>query len=560
MLGFIHIRGKTTSETGQLQAAPAAAAVGAMLLPLALAQFVASYAGSNMNVAMNSIAADLGTTITGVQTAITVFTLTMAALMIPGSKLTDIWGRKTCFKLGLGVYGIGTVIAAVAPVLGVLIIGYSLLEGIGSALMIPPIYILTTVSFTDLKSRAKAFGVISAMAAVGSAAGPLIGGLVTSAISWRASFVLQALVVLGILFLSRRIIDAGVTGAKPRFDYIGTVLSAAGLVFIVLGILLAGSYGWIEARKDFSIGDTVVLSQGDISPVVVFVAIGLLLLGAFFWHIKAWERAGKQPLLASRLFANRTSNLGLITQNIQWLIMLGSFFVVSAFLQVTREFSAIETGLILTAATIGVLLTALRSGKLAQKYSQRTLIRAGFVLTIGGIALLLLLPSATSNVINFVPGLLLMGLGIGLMLTASVTVVQSSFVEKDQGEISGLSRCVSNLGSSLGTAIAGAVLISALVSGITSGTDESQVLTAPQKQQMSAALQGNVSAVSQTQVTEALAGQPQDVVDEVNRINNDARNRALGLALAVMGVIGLLGLGAAMFLPRDAGKLAEAAA
>jgi MFS family permease len=177
----------------------------AIVLPLALAQFIASFAATNMNVAINNISADLGTTVLGVQTAITLFTLIMAALMIPGSKLTDIWGRKPCLLLGLGIYGLGAVLSAVSLSLGVLIVGYSFLEGVGSALMIPPIYILITVLFTDITSRAKYFGIISAAGGAGAAAGPLIGGVITSAISWRASFLLQALVVAWIMYLCRHV-------------------------------------------------------------------------------------------------------------------------------------------------------------------------------------------------------------------------------------------------------------------------------------------------------------------------------------------------------------------
>src|SRR5437868_938928 len=176
-----------------------------VLLPLALTQFVASFAGSSMNVSISSISKDLDTTVHGVQTAITLFLLCMAALMIPGSKLTDILGRKRCLLGGLGVYGAGAVIAALAPVLGVLIVGYSAFEGVGSALMIPPIYILATMYFDDVESRARAFGVISGMAGVGAAAGPLIGGLITTAISWRVTFLLQAAIVGAVAILARGI-------------------------------------------------------------------------------------------------------------------------------------------------------------------------------------------------------------------------------------------------------------------------------------------------------------------------------------------------------------------
>jgi MFS family permease len=436
-----------------------------MVLPLALAQFVASFAASSMNVAINDVAKDLGTNVQGVQTAITLFTLTMAALMIPGSILTDIFGRKKIFRVGLLVYGIGTLVASLAPTLGVLIVGYSFFEGVGSALMIPPIYILATVLFADQNTRVRAFGVINASAGVGTAAGPLIGGLITTAISWRAAFLTQTVIVIIIIYLSRRILDPGVEGEKPRFDFTGAILSTAGLFFIVVGILQAGTYGWFTATKDFTIGNTVIIPQGGISPIWLFIAIGFGFLIWFFLHVRSWERAGKKPLLSTRLFRNRTSNLGLVTQNAQWFVLLGTSFVVSVFLQTVRHYSAIQTGIIFTAATVGILLSSLSAERMASRRAQRNLIRGGFVLTLGGIVLLILLASATTDVLAFFPGLFVIGFGVGAMLTASVNVVQSSFPEKDQGEISGLSRSVSNLGSSLGTAIAGTVLVSAAALG-----------------------------------------------------------------------------------------------
>lgn len=437
----------------------------ALLLPLALAQFIASYAASNMNVAISDIATDLGTTVRGVQTAITLFTLAMAALMIPGSKLTDIWGRKFCFVAGLSVYGLGALLAAFAQGLGLMYFGYSLLEGIGSALMIPPIYILITIAFSDVTSRAKWFGIVSAAAGIGAAAGPLIGGIVTSAISWRASFILQVLIVASIIVMSRRIVDPGIQGDRPRFDLIGAVLSAVGLFFIVYGIQLSGTYGWLTAREAFYIGSTEVIQQGGISPVWAFVVIGTLILVWFFVHIGSRERTGKEPLLSTRMFRHRVSNLGLVTQNIQWLVLQGSFFVISVFLQEVRNLSAIETGLVLTAATAGILLSSGAAQRMAQRRSQRTIIWVGFATTIAGMVLLLLLARATSNLVTFLPGLLFMGIGIGMMLTASVNVVQSAYPEKDQGEISGLSRSISNLGSSLGTAFVGSLLVANLLPG-----------------------------------------------------------------------------------------------
>jgi MFS family permease len=450
--------------TGATPATPAAPA-RTMIPPLALAQFISSYAATSMNVAISDIARDLGTTVAGVQTAITLFTLTMASLMIPGSKLTDIWGRKACFVAGLVVYEIGAVLAALAPGLGLMIFGNSLLEGVGSALMIPPIYILVTVTFIDIKTRARYFGVVSGAGGLGAASGPLIGGLITSLISWRVSFLLQILVIAWIILLARRITEPRREGSPPHFDATGAVLSAAGLFFVVFGILQSGTYGWITSRKDFTIGNTVVIPSGGVSPVWPFVGLGALTLAVFFWHLRSTEKAGREPLLHLRLFRNRAASLGLGTQTVQWLIMQGTFFVNSVFLQSVRGYNAIQTGLMLTPATVGILVSSARAEAFAKRHSQRWLVIAGFVITFAGMCLQLALVRERSSILSFVPGLLLIGLGVGAMLTSSVHIVQSSFPDNDQGDISGLSRSVSNLGSSLGTALAGSILVVAAYPG-----------------------------------------------------------------------------------------------
>jgi MFS family permease len=412
-----------------------------ILVPLALAQFICSFAGSNMNVMITDISHDLNTTVHGVQIAITVFLLVMAALMIPGGKLTDRWGRKRCFTIGLVVYGIGAVMSAVAPGLGVLILGNSILEGVGTALLIPPVYILTTMLFDNVTSRARAFGLITGMGGVGAAAGPLIGGLITTAISWRAAFVFQAMIIVVIVWLSRAIVDPVAPDPDRPFDIWGAVLSAAGLIFVVMGVL--------SADNNFVLMAALLL-------------LGGVLLSLFFVHIRARERGGQEPLLSTGLFRNRTSNLGLVTQNVQWLVLMGTAFVVSAYLQVVRGYNAIGTGVIFTAATAGILASSLAAERLAKKYTQRALIMSGFGMAIAGIAVLLALVKGSPSAWAFAPGLLFIGLGLGVMLTPSVNVVQSAFPESLQGEISGLSRCISNLGSSLGTAVAGTILVSSL--------------------------------------------------------------------------------------------------
>ncbi|MBW6433617.1 MFS transporter [Actinoplanes hulinensis] len=409
------------------------------LIAFALAQFICSFAGSNMNVMISDISRDLGTDVHGVQLAITLFLLVMAALMIPGGKLTDVFGRKWCLILGLLLFGAGALISSLAPSLPVLIIGYSVFEGVGTALLIPPVYILTTLLFQGVSARARAFGAISAMGGVGAVAGPLIGGFIAYAVSWRAAFVAQAAVVLVIVLLSRRAVEDPLPADRSRpFDVGGAVLSAAGLILIVLGILA---------------------TDDDIRLCIALLAAGALVLTWFFVAVRRRERSGREPLLSLRLFRNRASNLGLITQNTQWLMVMGTSFVVSTYLQVVRGFNAIETGGVFTATTAGVLISSLGAEPMAKRRPQRTLIMAGFVVTIAGIALLLTLGRSSGSVWAMVPGLFVIGLGLGGMLTPSVNVVQSSFGEDLQGEISGLSRSVSNLGSSLGAALTGTILV-----------------------------------------------------------------------------------------------------
>ena len=413
----------------------------AVLIPLALAQFICSFAGSNMNVMINDISHDLDTTVQGVQVAITIFLLVMAALMIPGGKLTDKYGRKRCFVVGLAVYGVGAALSAIAPGLGVLIIGNSILEGVGTALLIPPVYILTTLLFRDLTSRARAFGAISALGGIGAAAGPLIGGLITAAVSWRAAFVFQVLIIAVIIVLARNVHDPLPADPGRPFDTLGAVLSAVGLALVVMGILAADNNIWL---------------------MLALLTAGVLVLLWFFASVRAKERAGREALLSTSLFRNRTSNLGLVTQNAQWLLLSGASFVVAAYLQVVRGYDAIQTGVIFTAETVGLLAASLAAERLAQRRAQRTLIVGGFIVTTVGIAVLLALVAGSPSAWAFAPGLLLIGLGLGLMLTPSVNVVQSSFREERQGEISGLSRSISNLGSSLGTAVAGTVLVAGI--------------------------------------------------------------------------------------------------
>lgn len=414
-----------------------AATTGWTLLPLALAQFICSFAGSNMNVMLNDMSRDLGTTVQGIQISITLFLLVMAALMIPFGKLTVQLGRKLCFILGLSIYGIGAVISALSPNLGVLILGNSILEGAGTAFLIPPVYILVTMYWTGLAERVRAFGIVSAAGGIGAATGPLIGGWITASISWRAAFGFQALIIVLILVLAVRLKDPLAREPGRPYDVAGAVLSAVGMIVFVIGILAADN--------------NLLLSFG-------LMAAGAGVIAMFFWWVRRLERNGREPLLSTALFRNRVSNLALVTQNFQWLLLMGVSMLVASHLQVVREYDAIETGIIFSAATLGILVSSLAAASLVRRFTQRSLIVVGFLVTGVGL-LLLLIVGAVPGAWPFAPGLLAIGLGLGLMLTPSVNVVQSAFPEEQQGEISGLSRSISNLGSSFGTAIVGTLLV-----------------------------------------------------------------------------------------------------
>ena len=414
-----------------------------MLVPLALAQFICSFAGSNMNVMLTDISTDLDTTVEGVQTVITVFLVVMAIFMIPGSKLSDRWGRKRCFTLGLSLYGVGALLSAISPSLGVLLLGNSIFEGLGTALLIPPVYILTTIVFEDITSRAWAFGVISALGGIGAAAGPLIGGVITTAVDWRAAFIFQAAVVGMIILLSRGIRDPLPADPDRPFDVVGTILSAVGMCFLVIGILQA---------------DT------DLLLMVVLMVVGIALLAAF-----ACGFATASGSARSRCCRPGCSVTGCRT----WdghpehavAGAVGDFVhrvglpAGGAWLQRDRDWGDLHRRHARHPGLLAGRAPPCQAVRAAHPHLRRIpgdhrrhcpADRPGQVLR---------------QHVGVPPGLLLIGLGLGGMLTPSVNIVQSSFPETLQGEISGLSRSVSNLGSSFGTAIAGTILVSDIAAG-----------------------------------------------------------------------------------------------
>jgi MFS family permease len=438
----------------------AAAAAGGVLLTLASAQFLMTLDSSVMNVSIATVAKDVGTTVTGIQTAITFYTLVMASLMITGGKLGQIWGRKRAFSIGCVIYGCGSLITALSPNLAVLMVGWSVLEGVGAALIMPAIVALVASNFAR-PQRPRAYGLVASAGAIAVAAGPLIGGLFTTYLSWRWVFVGEVLVVLIILAFTRSIAD---TPAEKgvRLDLVGTVLSALGLALIVYGILRAGSWGFVQPKE----GAPHWLG---LSPVIWLVLAGGVVLRVFMW----WElhsiRRGRAVLVDPAMLRNPTLRGGLIAFLFQYLLQAGLFFAVPLFLSVALGLSAVATGVRLLPLSITLLLAAAGVPKVFPNASPRRVVQIGFFALFAGIVIMLALLDAGAGPEIVTWPMLLAGLGVGALASQLGSVTVSAVPDEQTGEVGGVQNTVTNLGASIGTALAGAVLISALTTSFLTG-------------------------------------------------------------------------------------------
>jgi MFS family permease len=434
-------------------AAPSGGASSLVLLTLASAQFLMTLDSSVMNVSIASVARDVGTTVTGIQAAITMYTLVMASLMITGGRVGQIVGRRRAFAIGCVIYGVGSFTTALAPNLVVLLLGWSVLEGLGAALIMPAVVALVASNFARAE-RPRAYGLVAAAAAIAVAVGPLIGGILTSYASWRWVFAGEVIVVLVILALTRQIVD---TPAEPgaRLDYIGTALSACGLGLIVYGVLRSGTWGFIRAIP----GAPTWL---HLSPVIwLILAGGGVLLGFLAWERRSIDR-GMPVLFDPAILPQRVLRGGLSGFFFQYLLQAGLFFSVPLYLSIALGLSAVETGVRLLPLSVTLLLAAVGIPKLLPDVSPRRVVRLGFVaLLVGIVALVAALDVGAGPEIVTWP-LLLAGMGVGALASQLGSVTVSAVPDARSAEVGGLQNTATNLGASIGTALAGAVLISAL--------------------------------------------------------------------------------------------------
>ena len=510
-------------------------AAGVVLLTLCAGQFLMALDSSVMNVSIATVADDLDTTITGIQSAIVLYTLVMAMLMVTGGKIGSMIGRKRAFTIGLVIYCSGSLTTALAPNLGVLLLGWSLLEGIGAALIMPAIVALVAGNFPP-EGRPRAYGLVGASAAVAIAVGPLIGGLATTYASWRWVFAGEVLVGAGILFFSRRVTDAPVE-VRPHLDVLGSVLWALGMGLIVFGVLMSGDWGWFLPAE----GGPSVLGM---SPVFWLIIAGLVSLRLFGLHIRRLDEGGKEPLFSPSLIYQGGLNGGLVMFLFQFLVMMGLFFVIPLFLSVALGLSAIETGIKITPLSVTMLLAAAGVPKLFPTGSPRRIVSIGFVLVLIGIVSLLVAMDADATASIVTVPLLIVGLGLGALASQLGAITVSAAPEKLAPEVGGLQNTASQFGASLGTALAGSVLITALTASFLSGIAGDPDVPPEVVNQANVQLTSGAPFISDADLESALqdAGVDQQTSEAVLDDYGEARLDGLRTALALLALFAVIAL------------------
>jgi MFS family permease len=516
------------------------------IMVLGLAQFVMVIDGTVMNVSITAVVNDLDTTVSSMQLAIATFTLTMAALMLAGAGIGARIGRRRAFVIGTIIYAVGSLTTALASGFGMLYIGWSIVEGIGAALVIPAIAALAAINYTG-RDRAVAYALLGGIAGAAAAAGPLIGGWVTSSFSWRWVFAAETIMILvAILPLAGKIKDLPVTAKAGRFDFSGIVLSAVSMGVVVLALVSASSWGFIEPMNP-------PFEVFGFSPTIPMVMVGLLIGWAFI----AWERkvsaSGREPLVGTDLFSIPTLRAGLASQLVLYFIISGSFFVLPLYLQTVLNLDALDSGIRMLPMSVALFLMAIAGSRLATRFSPRAMIRSGIITACFGLLLLIgaITPEATGGL--FALAMAVIGIGVGLAISQIGNVNLSSADESRSNEVGGLQGTAQNLGMSLGVALAGtAVFIGLAATFTTSVSNNDDITTALQDGVVEATATGvQVITVEQAQELLQEQGVPQDQADVVVEEYAASKLQALRAGLGIVLIIGLVGLPLTRGLPRE---------
>ncbi|HSC90247.1 MAG TPA: MFS transporter [Gaiellaceae bacterium] len=519
-----------------------AAGASLVLFTLAAGQFLMTLDSSVMNVSIATVAEDVGTTVTGIQGAITAYTLVMAALMITGAKVGAMIGRKRAFAIGCVIYGCGSLTTALAPNLPVLLLGWSLLEGIGAALILPAIVALVAGNF-PAEGRPAAYGLVAAAGAIAVAVGPLIGGFCTTYFSWRWVFAGEVVLVLVILVLTRRIGDAP-SETRPHLDVVGAVLSAAGLALLVFGVLRSSEWGWVQPKAGGP-------AWAGLSPTVWLVLGGLFVIWVFFRWQDRREARGEEPLVRRAMLGNRQLSGGLTMFFFQYLVQAGFFFVVPLYLSVCLGLSALATGARLLPLSLTLLVAAIGIPRFLPDVSPRLVVRGGLLsLFAGAVVLLTALDADAGPEVVFVP-MLLVGLGIGALASQLGSVTVSAVPDDESPEVGGIQNTMTNLGASIGTALAGSILIAAVTSSFIAQIQASPAVPSTVKAQAQVELAGGVPFISDADLEAALAEADVEPAtqDATLEAYDDARLDGLRSALSILALLALVALFLAQRIP-----------
>ncbi|WP_327320627.1 MFS transporter [Streptomyces sp. NBC_01235] len=503
------------------------------LMVLGTAQFLMVLDTSVMNVSISQLVEDFDTEVTAIQAVITLYALVMAAFMIIGGRFGDIFGRRRLFFLGLVVYATGSALTAAAPTLWVLALGWSVIEGLGAAMVLPAMAALVAESYRG-RDRAVAYGVIGGLAGAGIAVGPLLGGWVTTYLTWRLVFAGEVVVVLVVLCFRRVITESPRTGPRTHLDGVGAALSAAGLALGVLGVLQSGTWGWVQPRNP-------PFTVMGFSPTLFVVGAGAAVLAVFVHWERRRDAHGAEPLVHLALLHRPTLRSGLMCLLSQNLILLGLFFTIPLYLQVVQGFDAFETGLRLLPVSVTMLVASMGGARLSRVAGPRRVVRIALAILVAAIVWLLATIDPVIDDAQFAGAMALLGVGMGLLASQLGNVVQSSVGEDERSEVGGLQFTAQNLGSALGTALIGSLLVGALAQAFTTQVEDNPRLSEEAQRQTGVALEAGISFVPTEQVRSAAedAGLPAAEVDALTDSYASAQLDGLKAAILAAGGITL---------------------
>ena len=515
------------------------------LVALATAQFLMVLDQSVMNVSISALVQDFHTTVTTIQAVITLYCLVMAMLILTGAKIGDIIGRRRAFVIGLIIYACGSALTAASQSVVVLALGWSILEGIGAALVLPALAALIAGNFEGSR-RKVAYAIIGGVAGAGIAVGPILGGWATTEVTWRIVFVGEVVIVAFILLMTPKVGDAPSPSPTPKLDIVGSVLSATGLGLFVFGVLQSSTWGWLKPKN------SPITIFGFSLTLFVIAAGGVLLWGFVTWQ-RHREETNRDPLVhlsLARIPPVRSGLIGLFSQN---LILMGIFFVIPLYLQLVLGLNALETGIKMLPVSITMFVTAAIGSRLSNRFPVRAIVRSGLLMTMAGALILLSTIQPTLKDAGFAIGMGVLGVGMGLMVSQLGNVIQSSVEESGRSEAGGLQYTGQQLGSSLGVALIGAIVLMGLTSTFISNVERDPRISAEVSAQVGVAAGSNTNFVSSTQIESAAnkAGLDQTSTAALVEDYEAAQLRSLKAGLLAAAILALISLGFTRELPHD---------